>query len=343
VKPRAPAGIQGAMSQTPANPPEPIPSTMKAVRIHRHGGPEVLSYEDAPVPEPAAGEVLVRVHAAGVNPVDWKVRSSASPKSPRALPAILGWDVSGTVARLGDGVSSFALGDAVYSRPDIARDGAYAEYMVVRASELAAKPRSIDHVHAAALPLAGLTAWQALFEAAPPFSSAGLERGQTVLIHAGAGGVGSLAIQLAKWRGARVLATASTDNQAFLRELGADVAIDYTRERFEDVARDVDVVFDTMGGEVQTRSWSVLRKGGVLVTILSPPSPEAAQAAGARAAYVFVQPNAAQLGELARLVDDQVVRPIVSAVLPLPEARKAHELSQAGHVRGKIVLQVVGL
>ena len=316
--------------------------TMKAVRVHEYGGPEVLVYEDAPVPEPSAGELLVRVHAAGVNPVDWKVREGLSAKAtPRKLPLVLGWDVSGTVERRGAGATLFAVGYDVYARPDLARDGAYAEYMVVRASEVARKPKSLDHVHAAALPLAGLTAWQALFDAPAPYTSAGLQRGQSILIHAGAGGVGSLAIQLARRRGAKVYATASTSNQSFLRELGVDVPIDYRQQRFEDIARDLDAVLDTVGGETQTRSWSVLRRGGVLVSIVSRPSEGEAQKRGARAAYVFVQPHARQLEELARLVDDKVVRPIVSEVLPLAQARKAHELIQTGHVRGKIVLRVV--
>ncbi|MGH8728265.1 MAG: NADP-dependent oxidoreductase [Burkholderiales bacterium] len=227
-------------------------------------------------------------------------------------------------------------GDEVYARPDIARDGAYAQYIVVRESEVALKPKSIDHIHAAAIPLAALTAWQALFDAAE------LSSGQTVLVHAAAGGVGSFAVQLAKWRGARVIGTASKRNHEFLRELGVDEAIDYETTRFEDVVRGVDVVFDTIGGDTQKRSWKVLKKGGILVSILTPPSPEEAAAHGVRHAYTFVQPNAMRLAELAQLVDSGKLKPVIETVLPLSETRRAHELGQTGHTRGKIVLDIAG-
>lgn len=310
--------------------------TMKAVRIHTYGGPEVLKYEEAPRPEPSAGEVLVRVHAAGVNPVDWKIREGyLKAYLPHSLPLILGWDVSGVVESTGPGVTRLKAGDEVYSRPDIARDGAYAEYIVVREAEVALKPKSIDHIHAAAIPLAALTAWQSLLDAA------GLSAGQTVLIHAAAGGVGSFAVQLAKWKGAHVIGTASKRNQALVRELGADETIDYQTTRFEDLVDEVDVVFDTIGGDTQKRSWKVLKKGGILVSILNPPSAEEAVAHGVRQASVFVQPSAAQLTELATLVDSGKLKPIVETVLPLSEARRAHELSQTGHTRGKIVLKIL--
>jgi NADPH:quinone reductase-like Zn-dependent oxidoreductase len=314
---------------------------LKAVRIHEFGGPEVLRYEDAPEPELAEGDVLVRVSASSVNPVDWKIRKGfLKQRVTHKLPLILGWDVSGTVERLGPKATGFAVGDAVFSRPDIARDGAYAELIAVRASELARKPRSIDHVKAAAVPLTALTAWQALIEAPAPFTSAALAKGQTVLIHGGAGGVGTFAIQIARWRGARVLTTASEKNASLLRELGADQVIDYTKQRFEDVARDVDVVFDTIGGETQKRSWDVVKPGGVVVSIASPPEEAAAKAKGARGAYVFVQPSAAHLTKIAELIDAGAIKPVVSAVFPLADARRAHEESETGHVRGKIVLQV---
>lgn len=314
---------------------------MNAVRIHAYGGPDVLRYEEAPVPEPGPGDVLVRVQAAGVNPVDWKIRQGfLKERIPHRLPMIPGWDVAGTVEQLGPGASGFAPGDEVFSRPDIARDGAYAEYTVVRASELAKKPRSLDFVQAGAVPLAALAAWQALFEAPPPYASAALRPGQTVLIHAAAGGVGTFAVQLARWRGARVIGTTSAKNARLVRELGAEEVIDYQAARFEEVVRGVDAVLDTVGGDTQRRSWNVLRPGGVLVSIVSPPSAEEAAQHGARAAYVFIQPSATQLGEMARLVDAGAMKPIVSEVLPLSEARHAHELSQTGHARGKIVLRV---
>jgi NADPH:quinone reductase-like Zn-dependent oxidoreductase len=310
--------------------------TMKAVRIHTYGGPEVLKYEEAPRPKPGAGELLIRVHAAGVNPVDWKIREGYfKQRLNYSLPLILGWDLSGVVEATVPGIVRLKAGDEVYSRPDIARDGAYAEYIVVRESEVALKPRSIDHLHAAAIPLAALTAWQSLFDAA------GLGAGQKVLIHAAAGGVGSFAVQLAKWKGAHVIGTASGRNQEFLRKLGADQTIDYQTTHFEDVVHDVDVVFDTIGGDTQRRSWKVLKKGGILVSIVGPPSAEEAAAHGVRQASVFVQPSATQLTELANLVDSGKLKPVVETVLPLSEARRAHELSQTGHTRGKIVLRVV--
>lgn len=315
--------------------------TMKAVQIHEYGGPEVLRYEDAPLPEPGEGEVLVRVHAAGVNPVDWKVRQGLLRTAIRyELPLIPGWDVSGTVEAVGNGNGSFRVGDDVYGRPDITRNGAYAEYVVVRARELAKKPRLLGHVHAAAVPLAALAAWQVLFEAPAPYSSIGLKKGQTILIHGAAGGVGSFAVQLARWRGARVVGTASGGNEGFLAGLGVQQVVDYTTQRFEEVVHNVDAVLDTIGGEVQERSWQVLKPGGVLASIVGRPSEDLARAHGARAAYVFVQPNSGQLEEIARLVDAKVIRPVLADVLPLVQARRAQEISQAGHVRGKIVLTV---
>lgn len=309
--------------------------TMKAVRIHSYGGPEVLVYEDAPRPQAGEDEVLVRVHAAGVNPVDWKVREgSGKDRLGHKLPLILGWDVSGVVEAVGPGVTRLAIGDEVYSRPDLARDGGYAEYIVIREALVALKPRSIDHVRAAAVPLAAMTAWQVLFDAA------GLSPGQSVLIHAAAGGVGSFAVQLAKWKGAYVAGTASERNQDLLRDLGADEMIDYRAVAFETVVRDMDVVFDTVGGETQARSWTVLKKGGILVSIIDPPSAAEAAAHGVRQAYWFLEPKLIELEEITALIDAGKLRPVVETVLPLAEARRAHEISQTGHARGKIVLKV---
>ena len=311
-------------------------TTMKAVRMHAYGGPEVLKYEDTPRPEPAGGEVLVRVDAVAVNPVDWKIRAGyMKPFRDYPMPLILGWDFSGVVESTGPDVRDWKKGDEVYARPDIGRDGAYAEYIAVRANEIWRKPKSLDHVPASAIPLAGLTAWQALFDAG------GLQSGQRVLIHAAAGGVGTFAVQLARWKGAYVIGTASARNHDFLRELGADEAIDYQTTRFEDVVRDVDVVLDSMAGETRARSWQVLKKGGVLVSILGPPSPEEAAAHGVRGTSVFVQPNPAQLRELAALADSGKLRVIVEAVLPLAEAARAHRMNETLHTRGKIVLRVV--
>jgi len=310
-------------------------ATMKAVRIHEYGGSDVLRYEDAPRPEAGPGEVLIRVHAAGVNPVDVGVRLGFLQERLRyALPMIPGWDVSGVVEAVGPGVSRLKVGDEVYSRPDIVRNGSYAEYIVVKESEVALKPKSIDHLHAAAIPLAALTAWQALFDAGK------LSAGQTVLIHGAAGGVGNYAVQFAKLKGARVIGTASARNHEFLRLLGADQVIDYNTTKFETVAHDVDVVLDTITGETADRSYGVIKKGGIYVSILMPPSAEKAAAHGVRVVHVFVQPNVGQLDEIAKLVDSGKLRVTIEKVFPLAEARAAQELSATKHTRGKIVLHV---
>lgn len=310
-------------------------TTMRAVRIHAYGGPALLHEEEVPLPRLNPDDILIRVRAAAVNPVDWKIREGyLQGFLHHRLPLILGWDVAGEVVELGAEVSAFQVGDEVYSRPDIERDGCYAQYIAVKASEVALKPATLDPIHAAAVPLTALTAWQALVDAAQ------LQAGQTVLIHAAAGGVGSMAVQLAKARGARVIATASAVNLGLLTELGADQSIDYTKTRFEDVVRDVDVVFDTIGGDTQERSWSVLKADGILVSIISPPSVETASAHGVRCAFVFIQPSGPQLTAIARLIDEGHIKPIIHTVLPLADVRQAHAISQGGHARGKIVLHV---
>ena len=310
--------------------------TMRAVCIYGYGGPEVLVYEDAPCPRPRDGEVLVRVHAAGINPIDWKIREGRyNDMIPTTLPLVPGWDVSGVVESIGRGVSRFAVGDEVFSRPDLSRDGAYAEYIVIRESEVALKPKSIDHVHAAALPFAGLTAWQALVEAGQ------VSAGQRVLIHGAAGGVGHLAVQLAKWKGAHVIGTASQRNHDFLRALGVDQVVEYPEERFEEWVKPVDVILDTVGGETQERSWPVLKRSGILVSIVSPPSAETAAERGVRQAFVMSEANGAQLTEIAKLVAAEKLKAIVETILPLSDATRGQELSERGHTRGKIVLRVI--
>jgi len=306
-------------------------TNMKAVRIHQYGGPEVLQYEDAPRPQPGAGEVLIRVHATSVNPIDWKIRAGyLKDWMPLGFPAVLGRDVSGVVEEVGPGITGLKPGDAVYGLIN----GAYAQYTVAKESDVAMKPRSLDHAHAAAIPLAALTAWQALFD------KGRLAGRQTVLIHAAAGGVGSFAVQLAKSKGARVVGTASGKNQGLLRELGVDQPIDYEKTRFEEVARDVDAVFDTIGGDTQQRSWKVLKRGGVLLSVAAPPSADEAGRAGVRAEFVMTQPDAAALAQIAGLVDAGIVKPVVQATMRLADVRRAHEASQSGHVRGKLVLAV---
>jgi NADPH:quinone reductase-like Zn-dependent oxidoreductase len=317
------------------------PVAMKAIRIHAFGGPEVLSYEEAPEPRVGVDDVLVRVRAAGVNPIDVHLREGQLKNAlPRSFPMIVGWDVAGVVVDRGTRVSRFTVGDEVYGRTDFGRDGCYAERVAVRAIELAKKPRAMDDVAAAAVPVTGLTAWQALFEASNGMKGATLRAGDTVLIHGAAGGVGTFAVQLAKWRGARVVATCSTEQVDYVRSLGADEVVDHTRVPFEDVVRDVDVVVDLVGGDTQRRSWRVVRKGGVLVSTVSEPSAADAAAREARGIFVSVQPSALQLDELATLIDAGVIRAEVSHVLPLEAAREAHTLAEKGHARGKIVLKV---
>jgi NADPH:quinone reductase-like Zn-dependent oxidoreductase len=308
---------------------------MKAVRIHSYGGPEVLQYEAAPRPKPGKGEVLIRVHAAGVNPIDWKVRAGYMKDFiPHSFPLILGWDVSGVIEEVGPNVSRFKKGDEVYSLPDHTRNGAYAEYIVVRESEVALKPNALHHVRAAAVPLATLTAWQALFDTAQ------LQPRQCVLIHGAAGGVGHFAVQLAKWKGAHVIGTASAKNHEMLYKLGADELIDYTTQRFEDVTRNIDVVLDTIGGDTQERSWQVLKKGGILVSFVQSPSENKAKEHGVRCIRLGARPNGQELVEIAKIVDAGKLAPVIDRILPLSETRRAHEVSQSGHTRGKIVLRV---
>ena len=309
---------------------------MKAIRIHNYGDLNTLSYEDAPQPEAGPGDVRIRVHAAAVNPVDWKIRAGyLAGMLPHQMPLTLGWDVSGVVDQIGSDVAHLSVGDAVYSRPDISRNGSYAEYMVVRATEVAAKPRTLSHNEAAGVPLAGLTAWQTLFDFAQ------IKKGERVLIHAGAGGVGSFAIQFAKWVGAHVTATASATNEELVRGLGADVFVDYRSQKFEEVVAKVDVVFDTIGGDTQARSIPLLKKGGRLYSVVATPDAELLGSVGASGGFVMVQPNSEQLSRIAALVDDGVVRVVIDSVFPLSQARSAHEKSETGRAKGKIVLEVV--
>jgi NADPH:quinone reductase-like Zn-dependent oxidoreductase len=310
---------------------------MKAVRFHEYGAPEVLRYEDAPRPEPAAGQVLVKVHATSVNPVDWKIRAGhLRGFREYLLPFILGWDFSGVIEAVGAGVEEWKQGDEVYGHPNIAATGTYAEYAVAPVGTFARKPTSLDHAHAAAIPLAGLTAWQALFD------HARLASGQKVLIQAAAGGVGTFAVQFARIKGLQIAATASAANHALLRELGAGQVIDYTATRFEDVVHNADAVIEAIGGEVRERSWKTLKKSGILVALIGPaPAQQTADSYGVRQALMWVQGNRAQLEEIGRLVDAGEVRPVIDTVLPLREAAQAHYRSQTGHARGKIVLRVV--
>lgn len=309
--------------------------SMKAVRIHAYGGTDVLSFEEATRPTAGEGEVVIRVHATSVNPFDAAVRAGyMSGYFNHTLPLILGTDVAGVVEEVGDGVTNLAKGDSVYARAGVVRDGAYAEYVSVPAGDVAAKPHSLDFMHSASIPHVILTAWQALIELA------GLSKGQTVLVHGAGGGVGHVAVQLAKSKGAKVIGTAS-QNLDLLHQLDVDQVIDYSTTPFEGVSGDVDVVLDTVGGETQERSWSVLKPGGMLVSTIQPPSEETAVAHGVRQAFVAsAPPIGAVLSEVATMVDAGEIKPEVSMILPLKEVRKAHELIESRHTRGKIVLQV---
>src|SRR5260221_13734383 len=306
---------------------------MKAIRIHQYGGPEVLAQVEMHRPAPGANEVLIKVQAASVNPVDWKMRAGYMKDFlPLALPATLGSDVSGTVEEVGPGVARFKRGDEVDASLGL-EGGGYAEYAVAKEAIVAEKPGTLDHVQAAAVPTGGITAWQALFKVAQ------LRAGQKGLIHGAAGGVGNFAVQFGKAKGAYVIGTASSKNQAFLGGLGVDKAVDYKKTPFEDVVHDADVVLDTIGGDTQERSFKTLKKGGILVSIVQPPSQELATKYGVRALFYGGHPSSSDLAEIARLIDSGKVKTVVETVLPLAEARRAHELSESGHARGKIGLK----
>jgi NADPH:quinone reductase-like Zn-dependent oxidoreductase len=310
---------------------------MKAVRIHDYGTSDVLSYEDVPKPEPADDEVLVKVRAVSASPIDWKTRQGFL----RAwgielpMPLMLGRDFSGDVEAVGKDVTDFQVGDAVYGCIGELHRGSYANYVAVRPSEIARKPAALDYESAAAVPHSGQAAWQTLMEAGH------LKEGQTVLIHAAAGGVGSFAVQIAKAQGAHVIGTASEGNFEFLRSLGADEVIDYNNTRFEDVAHDVDVVLDTVGGDTQDRSWAVIRPGGVLVTLMGfePGAMESAQARGVRAEMVAQRPEPDHLHTLGEMIDAGRIKPVVNEVMPISEVQRAQERMEGGHVRGKIILR----
>jgi NADPH2:quinone reductase len=315
---------------------------MKAIVIESFGGPEVLRPADVPPPEPAADEVLIEVAYAAVNPVDWKIREGMlAGMFPHEFPVILGWDAAGTVKGTGKNVTGFRIGDRVYAycrKPKVGF-GTYAEFVAMNQAAVAPMPKNVGFAEAAGIPLAGLTAWQSLFDAAK------IQAGDKVLIHAGAGGVGSLAIQFAKHTGAEVFTTAGGANHAYVKSLGADVAIDYTKENFIDAVRKrepggIDLVYDAVGGDVQTKSYEVLKKGGRLVAIVNPPVEEEARRYGVEASHVFVTPDGEQLRRIGALIESGAVKPPALQEMRLEEAAEALRRSQAGHVRGKIVLKI---
>ncbi|MGR9502186.1 NADP-dependent oxidoreductase [Rhizobium leguminosarum] len=335
--------------------------TMKAIRIHAFGGPEVLRYEDAPKPEPKPGEVLVRVHAIGINPPDWYLRDGYKALPPEwrpqvPFPIILGTDVSGVVEAVADDVGGFSVGDEVYSMVrffSVGESRAYAEYVSVPASDLALKPAGIDHLHAAGAPMSLLTAWQFMIELGhnepnplqPHRHQPVPLKGKTVLVNGAAGGVGHFALQIAKLKGADVIAVASGKHESLLRELGADGFIEYTRTPPEDVAHDIDLVIDALGGPTSGRFLRTLKRGGALFPVypLGFAGAEDAEKLGVTVSATQVRSSGVQLTDVGRLLDDGTIRVVIDSTYPLAEARKAHERAAKGHIQGKIVLTVMPL
>ena len=306
---------------------------MKAVVAHEYGAPEVLKFEEVPRPEPNEDEALVRVIASSVNPADPLTLSGKYAREfGTHLPLIPGYDIAGVVEKTGANITKLKVGDTVYGYPTFG--GGWAEHVTVKESEVAAKPKSLNFVEAAAVPMGALTAWQALVDVAK------LQPGQTILIHGGSGGVGSFAIQIAKARGARVIATASTANQDLLKQLGADVAIDYTKTKFEDVAKDVDAVLDPVGKETLARSYGVVKKGGIVMSLVARPDPVELEKRGIRGASIISHPDADDLAEIAQLIDAGKVKPIVTQIVPLSAAIAAQQQAATHHTRGKVVLRI---
>lgn len=309
---------------------------MKAIVMNTYGNEDVLNYIDVDRPEPKADEVLVKVHVAAVNPADWKIRNGFGEMFGLKLPLILGGEIAGTIEEVGVEVKNFKQGDAVYGiTASGGLSGGYAEYALAKAAAIAPKPESITFEESAAIPVAALTAWQAMFDVAH------LSSGQRILIAGASGGVGSMAVQLAKAKGAFVIGTASGRNEQFVRDLGADEFVDYTRQPFEEVVKDMDVVFDTIGGDTLEQAFKTLKKGGFLVSAVETPSEEKAKEFDIKVAQLlFFQPSAQQLTEINRLIEAGKLKIHVETVLPLPEVKKAHQLSQSRRTRGKIVLQI---
>ncbi|MCL4396195.1 MAG: NADP-dependent oxidoreductase [Chloroflexi bacterium] len=304
--------------------------SLQAAVVHNYGGPEQIVMERVPCPKPKAGEVLVRLKAAGVNPADWKARAGYMKQfRPLTFPWIPGLEGAGVVDVAGPDVTSLKAGEAVYGPIG----GSYAEYAVAPAKDLYPKPKDLSFEEAASVPVGALTAWGAVIQ------SANVQPGQRVLVQGGAGGVGAFAVQLARWKGAHVIATSSGANVDFVRSLGAETVVDYQKEKVEDVVKDVDAVIDTVGGEVLERSLQVIKRGGILVTIAGSPDAKAAEARGVRATRAG-RADAAALQQISELLESKKVRPVVGKVFSLAQAGQAQELSQTGHGRGRIVLRI---
>lgn len=310
---------------------------MKAIVIDQYGGKEELKERDMPMPEMGEGQVLLEVHATSINPIDWKLREGyLKEMQPFEFPIILGWDAAGVIVETGKDVTDFQVGDRVFVRPELTREGTYAEFIAVEDHLLSKMPDAMTFEEGAAIPLVGLTAWECLVEVA------GVKKGDKVLVHAGAGGVGTNAIQIAKSFGAYVAATASSKNAEVLESLGADQAIDYKEEAFEEVIKDFDIVLDTLGEDIQEKSFGVLKKGGVLVSIAQPPDEEKAKKHDVKAAYVFMQPEGEKLRKLADLYEEGKLKPVIGETFGFSAKglQDAHAASETHHAVGKIVIKV---
>ena len=320
------AAVTAAQSPAPA---------MKAIVAHQWGGPEVLKVEEVPLPQPKENEILIKSFGAGVNSFDGTLLTGKYAKVfGTKLPWIPGYDVAGTVEKLGPEVKKFKVGDPIYAFISIPNGGGYAEYALAKENQAALKPATLSFAEAAAVPSVALTAWQSLVD------KANIQPGQTVLIQGASGGVGIFAIPIAKVRGAKVLATASTANQDFLKQLGADVAIDYKTQKFEDIAKDVDVVVDGVGGETLKRSYPIVKKGGILVSLVGRVDQAELDRYGIRGVSLEAQYNGDQLAEIGKLIDAKRIKLVVSEIFPLADAAEALAKADTGHARGKIVLQI---
>ncbi|WP_062232958.1 NADP-dependent oxidoreductase [Fictibacillus sp. FJAT-27399] len=310
---------------------------MKAVVINEYGGRDQLVEKKVNDPKPGPKDILIEIHATSINPVDWKIREGyLRDNLSFTFPIILGWDAAGVVKETGSSVTKFKPGDEIFTRPATERDGTYAELLAADEELVAFKPKNLTYEEAASIPLVGLTAWQSLVEFAH------IQEGQRVLIHAGGGGVGSFAIQLAKAKGAYVLSTGSKDSEEIIKESGADEFIDYKVKDFAEAIEPVDIVFDTIGGEVQHNSYKVIKPGGILVSIVSPPVQKEATNHSVKAGFVFLDPDGDQLAEIGKLIEAGKIKPFVGETFPLTQegVRKAHELSESHHAKGKIIIQV---
>ncbi|MFD1018598.1 NADP-dependent oxidoreductase [Thalassobacillus hwangdonensis] len=310
---------------------------MKAIIIEKYGGIDQLKQADVPAPTPKSNQVLIENHATSINPIDWKLREGyLKDMLPFEFPIILGWDAAGIITEVGDDVSQFKKGDRVFVRPATTNQGTYAEYVVADESLLAPIPANLDFAEAASIPLTGLTAWQCLFD------SGKVKEGDKVFIHAGAGGVGVMAIQLAKNAGAYVATTASSKNVDFLHSLGADKVINYEEQKFSDILENYDFVLDSLGGDIQEKSFDVLKKGGRLASIVQPPDEDKAREKGIDANFVWLEPNGEQLQKLGRLLEEGKVKPHVGHSFDFSEQglKDAHKLSETHHAKGKIVIKI---